>query len=131
MRFCTIPSNVDHYSRVSRDCSCSYVSTSTLYNSSYLHIKTKNIAVALYGTTIGIATIAGQILGGLLVQANLFNLDWRLIFLVNVPIGMGTIVAALLIVHESKSEKPIRLDIGGAAIMSVILFLLLYPLIEG
>ena len=44
---------------------------------------------------------------------------------------MGTIVAALLIVHESKSEKPIRLDIGGAAIMSVILFLLLYPLIEG
>ena len=93
--------------------------------------KQKNIAVALYGTTIGIATIAGQILGGLLVQANLFNLDWRLIFLVNVPIGMGTIVAALLIVHESKSEKPIRLDIGGAAIMSVILFLLLYPLIEG
>jgi hypothetical protein len=30
MRFCTIPSNVNRYSRVSRDCSCSYVSTSTL-----------------------------------------------------------------------------------------------------
>jgi hypothetical protein len=34
-------------------------------------------------------------------------------------------------VHESKSERPIKLDIGGAAILSVILSLLLYPLIEG
>jgi MFS family permease len=66
-----------------------------------------------------------------LIQANLFNLDWRLIFLVNVPIGIGTLIAALFIVQESKSEKPIRLDIGGAVIMSIILFLLLYPLIEG
>ncbi|MGA8082607.1 MAG: MFS transporter [Candidatus Nitrosopolaris sp.] len=87
--------------------------------------------MALYGTALGIAAIAGQILGGFLLQANLFNLDWRLIFLVNVPIGIGTLIAALFIVCESKSEKPIRLDIGGAAIMSVILFLLLYPLIEG
>jgi EmrB/QacA subfamily drug resistance transporter len=93
--------------------------------------KQKNIAVALYGTALGIGATAGQLLGGFLVQANLFNLDWRLIFLVNLPIGIGTLFAALLFVHESKSEKPIRLDIVGAAIMSLILFLLLYPLIEG
>ena len=93
--------------------------------------KQKNTAIALYGATTGIALTAGQILGGFLVQINLFNLDWRLIFLVNVPIGLGTLIAALLLVHESKSEKPIRLDIGRAAIMSIILFLLLYPLIEG
>jgi len=93
--------------------------------------KQKNTAIALYGATIGIGGAVGQFLGGFLVETNLFNLDWRLIFLVNVPIGLGTLIAALLIVHESKSEKPIRLDIGGAAIMSIILFLLLYPLIEG
>jgi EmrB/QacA subfamily drug resistance transporter len=93
--------------------------------------KQKDRAIALYGATIGIGAAAGQFLGGFLIQTNLFNLDWRLIFLVNVPIGIGTLIAALFIVHESKSERPIRLDIGGAAILSVILFLLLYPLIEG
>lgn len=93
--------------------------------------KERNIAVALFGANVGIAAIAGQILGGFLVQINLFNLDWRLVFLVNVPIGIGTLIAASRMVHESKSEKPVRIDIGGAAILSVILFLLLYPLIEG
>jgi EmrB/QacA subfamily drug resistance transporter len=93
--------------------------------------KQKDKAIALYGATIGMGAAAGQFLGGFLIQTNLFNLDWRLIFLVNVPIGIGTLIAALFIVHESKSEKPIRLDIGGAAILSAILFLLLYPLIEG
>jgi MFS family permease len=94
-------------------------------------LKQKNTAIALYGATVGIGAAAGQFLGGFLVQTNLFNLDWRLIFLVNVPIGIGTLISALLVVHESKSEKPVQLDIGGAVIMSVILFLLLYPLIEG
>lgn len=93
--------------------------------------KERNIALALFGANVGIAAIAGQILGGFLVQINLFNFDWRLIFLVNVPIGIGTLIAASRMVHESKSEKPVRIDIGGAAILSVILFLLLYPLIEG
>jgi len=92
--------------------------------------KERDIDVALFGVNVGIAAIAGQILGGFLVQTNRFNLDWRLIFLVNVPIGAGTIIAASRMVHESKSEKSVRLDIGGATILS-ILFLVLYPLIEG
>jgi MFS family permease len=91
----------------------------------------KNTAIALYGATIATGGAAGLVLGGFLIQTNLFNFDWRLIFLVNVPIGIGTLIAALRIVHESKSERPVGLDIGGAAIMSVILFLLLFPLVEG
>jgi MFS family permease len=93
--------------------------------------KQKNTAIALYGATLAIGGVAGQLLAGFLIQINLFNLDWRLIFLVNVPIGIGTVIAASRIVQESKSEKPVRHDIGGAAIISIILFLLLYPLIEG
>jgi MFS family permease len=93
--------------------------------------KQKDVAIAWYGVIIGIGAVAGQLLDGFLVQTNLFNLDWRLIFLVNVPIGIGTLIAALRIVHESKSEKSVGLDIGGTAIISVVLFLLFYPLIEG
>src|SRR5215469_10069565 len=90
----------------------------------------KNTAIALYGATIATGGAAGLILGGFLIQTNLFNLDWRLIFLVNIPIDIGTIIAASHIVHESKSEKSVGLDFGGTAIISVILFFLFYPLIE-
>jgi MFS family permease len=56
--------------------------------------KQKNIAIAAYGASVGIGAAAGQFLGGFLVQTNLFNLDWRLIFLVNVPIGVVTLIAS-------------------------------------
>jgi MFS family permease len=48
--------------------------------------KQRNTAIAAYGASIGIGASTGQFLGGFLVQANIFNLDWRLIFLVNIPL---------------------------------------------
>jgi MFS family permease len=130
MCFCTISSNIDYHSGLSRYCSCYYPQALSIIQTTFTS-KERNIALVLFGTNVGIAAIAAQILGGFLVQTNLFNFDWRLIFLVNLPIGIGTLIAASRIVHESKSEKSIQLDIGEAAILSIILFLLLYPLIEG
>src|SRR5262249_23226807 len=45
-------------------------------------------AFAVFGVVHGAASFSGIVLGGLLVQANLFGLGWRPIFLVNVPIGL-------------------------------------------
>ncbi|MGV9300235.1 MFS transporter, partial [Amycolatopsis sp. NPDC003676] len=42
-------------------------------------------AIGMYGATGGIATVVGQLLGGALVAANVWDLSWRPIFLVNVP----------------------------------------------
>jgi Na+/melibiose symporter-like transporter len=66
-----------------------------------------------------------------LVDANLFNLSWRPIFLINLPIGLLTVLAAAKFVHETRSPKARRLDLGGVAIMTLALTLLLYPLIQG
>jgi EmrB/QacA subfamily drug resistance transporter len=88
-------------------------------------------AFGLFGTVIGMSSFSGNALGGVLVSANLFGLSWRPIFLINLPIGLLTVLAATKFVEESQSPKARRLDLGGVAIMTVALTLLLYPLIQG
>lgn len=51
-------------------------------------------AFGLLGMTLGLAAIAGQVLGGWLIHADLFDLGWRNIFLINIPIGLLAIAAA-------------------------------------
>ncbi|GKW01569.1 MFS transporter [Pectobacterium carotovorum] len=87
-------------------------------------------AFGLLGMTLGLAAIAGQVLGGWLVHANLFGLGWRSIFLINVPIGLLAIAAARFIPETRTPQRP-SLDWAGVALVSVGLTLLLVPLIEG
>jgi EmrB/QacA subfamily drug resistance transporter len=89
------------------------------------------VALGILGGVIGVATIAGPILGGILIQVNLFNLDWRPIFLINVPIGALAIVAAALRLDESRPPRAPSLDIPGVLIASAGLLLLSFPLVEG
>jgi EmrB/QacA subfamily drug resistance transporter len=88
-------------------------------------------AFGLFGTVIGMSSFAGNALGGLLVSADIFGLSWRPIFLINLPIGLLTVLAAARFVKETRSPKARRLDLGGVAIMTLALTLLLYPLIQG
>lgn len=88
-------------------------------------------AFGLFGTVIGTSSFSGNVLGGLLVSANVFGLSWRPIFLINLPVGLLTVIAAAKFVKESRSPKARRLDLGGVAILTLALILLLYPLIQG
>ncbi len=88
-------------------------------------------AFGFFGTVIGTSSFSGNVLGGLLVSANVLNLGWRPIFLINLPIGLLTVLAAVRMVKESRSPKARQLDLGGVALMTVALSLLLYPLIQG
>lgn len=87
-------------------------------------------AFGLLGMTLGLAAIAGQVLGGWLVYADLFGSGWRSIFLINVPIGLLAIVAARYIPETRASQRP-TLDWTGVILISTGLALLLVPLIEG
>lgn len=93
--------------------------------------KERSLAFGSFGATLGLASIAGQLLGGLLINANLFGLTWRPVFLVNLPVGIIALFLAWPILKESRSPKCLRLDPGGVLIVSVALFLLVYPLVEG
>src|SRR5215469_15448969 len=88
-------------------------------------------ALAGFGVTAGLGTVSGPLLGGLLIQGNLLGLDWRPIFLINVPVGIVTIAASVVLVRESRAPNPPKLDPVGVALISAALLLLLYPLVQG
>jgi EmrB/QacA subfamily drug resistance transporter len=88
-------------------------------------------ALAGFGVTAGLGTVSGPLLGGLLIQHDLFGLSWRPIFLINVPVGILAVIASAVLVRESRAPRPPRLDPVGVVLVSAALLLLLYPLVEG
>lgn len=88
-------------------------------------------AFSALGAVIGSSTIIGQLLGGVLIQANLFGSSWRPVFWVNVPIGLVTLLLVARWVPESRAAEARGLDLRGAAVLTVALALLIVPLIEG
>jgi EmrB/QacA subfamily drug resistance transporter len=88
-------------------------------------------AIGLYGMSMGLASIMGQVLGGFLVGSDLFGWSWRLIFLVNLPVGAAALVLAAVMVRESRGNGRPTLDWGGVGLASLGLFLLIYPVVAG
>lgn len=88
-------------------------------------------AFGIFGAVIGLATILGPLLGGVLIAWNPYNLDWRTIFYVNVPIGLASIIAAVARLGESRAPDAPRLDVPGALLVTVGLFLVVFPLVQG
>ncbi len=88
-------------------------------------------AIGFFGTTLGLASIMAQLIGGGLVQADLFGLSWRPIFLVNVPVGAVALFFATRTLQDSRAEGRPRIDWGGIVLLSLFLILLSYPLVEG
>jgi EmrB/QacA subfamily drug resistance transporter len=88
-------------------------------------------ALARYGATGGLAAVLGQVLGGLLVSANIANLGWRPIFLVNVPIGLAGLVLARRYVPDTRHGQPAPIDGPGTFLLGITVLALLVPLTEG
>lgn len=91
----------------------------------------RHTALGWFGATIGLGSVAGQVLGGLLLDANLFGLSWRTIFLVNVPIGVTVIALARRWLPPATATTRPRLDLVGAAGLSAGVGLILLPLVLG
>ncbi len=88
-------------------------------------------ALSLYGVMMGLAAVTGQFAGGALVALSPWGLGWRAVFLVNLPIGAAALIGAWLLVPETSARTRPRLDIGGAALLSLALACLILPLSEG
>lgn len=93
--------------------------------------KERPIAVSAYATTLGLASLLGQIMGGALLAANLLNMGWRSIFLVNIPLGLAVLIAAGVMVRESSKPGVHTLDYGGVALLTLALALFIFPLVLG
>lgn len=88
-------------------------------------------AMGLYGATAGLSMVAGQILGGVLVAADIAGTGWRSVFLVNVPVVILGLILAARAVPETRSQHPEPIDAPGTVLLAISLLTLLAPLTEG
>jgi MFS family permease len=88
-------------------------------------------AFGIYGIVLGLAGAAGFLLGGVLVTLDLAGLGWRVVFFVNVPLGVIIIAAALKIMPTVPRRAGTRLDIPGAIVLFTGLLCLIGPLLFG
>lgn len=91
----------------------------------------KSRALTLYGATFGLAAVGGQLLGGVLVSADIWNLGWRSVFLINIPVIVLAVPAAWMLVRETKEDQPGGMDVPGALLLAFGVLALVLPLIEG
>ncbi len=91
----------------------------------------KGQAFSLFGLSSGLAAVAGPIIGGLLIGADLWGLDWRPIFLVNIPFGILAVVAGWFLIPRTPGHPDLRNDYVGIGLFVVAAVALVFPLVEG
>lgn len=88
-------------------------------------------ALSWFGSTIGLAVVAAQILGGALLSANIASLGWRVIFLVNIPIGLITLFFAQKLLPPTKAARQPKQDVIGNIGIATTLGLAILPIVLG
>ena len=89
-------------------------------------------AWTVFGPVMGLSAVLGPIVGGALIHADLFGTGWRMIFLVNVPIGAAVIiVGARYLPAVPPAVRSARLDLVGVALAATGTFMLIFPLVQG
>lgn len=88
-------------------------------------------AFGAYGAVQGLASVAGPLIGGALVDADLWGLGWRTIFWINIPVAVIALVLGVRVLPESHALSRSRLDVIGAVLAAAGVFLVLLPLVQG
>lgn len=87
--------------------------------------------LAFFGMIIGLAAIVGPILGGFLIEVDLFGLGWRLIFLINLPVGLFALAMGRITLPRTGEEHHgLAIDLVGAALFAAGFGMILLALIQ-
>lgn len=88
-------------------------------------------AFGVFAPMLGVFAVAGPILGGLLIDANLFGLEWRPVFLINLVLGGVALIMAARFLPRVPARPATRIDVLGSVLLVAALFGVLFGLIEG
>ncbi len=89
-------------------------------------------AFGVLGAVLGFSAALGPVVGGLIIQLVGEELGWRLVFGVNLPIGVAAVLAAIVLLDgTAKTRTAARVDLVGVGLLSSGLVAILVPLIEG
>lgn len=87
--------------------------------------------LAYFGIIVGLAAILGPIVGGILIELDVFGLGWRAVFLINLPVGLAAIAAGFVVLPRLRGGSALQVDPAGAAIFATGFAAVLYGLIQG
>lgn len=93
--------------------------------------KERDKAFGLYGIALGFASVMGQFLGGFLIHVHWIKESWRLIFLINVPVGVIAAVLVYFILQESRIRNKAKFDISGVMLLTLTLVCMIFPITQG
>jgi EmrB/QacA subfamily drug resistance transporter len=102
--------------------------TLTIIQVTFREAKERNLAFGFFGITLGIASILGQFLGGYFVAHHYIEESWRLIFLINVPFGLVTVVLSFFFLQETSLHRGGKFDMLGVLLLTIALGSLIYGL---
>ena len=88
-------------------------------------------AFAALGPVIGLSTVAGPVVAGALIKADVAGSGWRSLFFINVPLGVFALVVGSRVLPAAVRQRHIRLDATGTVLMAVASVLVVYPLVDG
>jgi MFS family permease len=89
-------------------------------------------AFAAFGPVIGLSTVLGPVVAGLLMKADVFGSGWRALFMINLPLGVFAFVVGWLVLPAGvPSHRGARLDLVGTGLLAAASFLLVFPLVDG
>ncbi|MFD7923893.1 MFS transporter [Streptomyces sp. NPDC059740] len=88
-------------------------------------------AFGMFGPVMGLSAVCGPILAGWLVEADYFGTGWRMIFLINLPLGAAAVFGALRFLPAGRTADKPRLDIPGMLMVSLGALLIIFPLVQG
>ncbi|MEU6142563.1 MFS transporter [Streptomyces sp. NPDC047081] len=91
-------------------------------------------ALGAYAAVIAVGAAAGQVVGGILVSADLFGTGWRPVFLVNVPVGLVLLAVGSRVLPARDAEAGARgrgLDLPGLLLLGAAVSLFTVPLVLG
>jgi EmrB/QacA subfamily drug resistance transporter len=88
-------------------------------------------AFGMFGPIMGLSSVGGPILAGWLIDADFFGTGWRMIFLINLPLGLLAVLGGLVFLPETRAARPPRLDLVGVVLAGLASLLIVYPLVQG
>ena len=88
-------------------------------------------AVSAYTAVLSSGFVAGQVIGGVLVTANVLGTSWRPVFLVNVPIGLAVLLVLPRVMPADVPGRSRRLDLPGLLVAVPSVCLVVLPLMLG
>jgi EmrB/QacA subfamily drug resistance transporter len=88
-------------------------------------------AFSLFGPVIGLSAVGGPILAGALIELDLAGTHWRMIFLINLPLGIAAVAGALRWIPRDRPRPGVVIDLVSAALLGTALLAIIHALIQG